>query len=163
VTVTGDADPVADLRAWAADAAFPTEGAFRLPGLRGPATIRRDAHGALLIEAERTDDLWFAQGFAAAGERCFQLELAIRAGTGRLSEVFGERTLDADRFARTVGLHLAGAAYVAAWTDEDHAIHERFRAGARAWLERMPAPAVEHRLLGLDPWHVHDGACRTVR
>lgn len=144
-------DALAPLRARAAAAAFPVDGSLRVPGLARPVTIARDERGALLIRAERLDDLWFAQGFATAGERLFQLELAIRASTGRLAEVFGEPALDRDRFVRTIGLHLAGREYVETWTDEDHEMHGRFRAGARAWLEAMPAAPLEYELLGIDP------------
>jgi penicillin amidase len=87
-----------------------------------------------------------------AGERLFQLELALRAATGRLSEIFGERTFEDDRFARTVGFAHAAARQVReGWTEEDHAMHARFRAGARAWLSVMPAPPIEYTLLDLHP------------
>jgi penicillin G amidase len=147
-----------ELRSQAAEALFPVEGELRVEGLGDTATIRRSPWGAAQIEAASLDDLWFAQGMVTAGERLFQLELAIRAGTGRLSEIFGERTVPADRFARTIGLHLAGEAYVAGWTDEDHAMHARFRAGVRAWVEQMPTPPLEYRLFDLEPWLPDDAA-----
>jgi penicillin amidase len=150
--MTGAPDPLQGLRDRAAAAAFPAEGTLRARGLGEPVTIARDRNGALLIDAASTDDLWFAQGFATAGERLFQLELAIRAANGRLAEIVGPPAFDADRFARTVGLHLAGETYVGSWTDEDHAMHGRFREGALAWLEVMPAAPVEYAILELDPW-----------
>ena len=145
-------DPIAALRARAAQALAPSNGTLAVAGLGAPATIGRDPHGALTIGAASVDDLWFAQGFATASERLFQLELAIRAANGRLAEIVGPPALDADRFARTVGLHRAGAAYVQRWTDEDHRMHARFREGARAWLDAMPASPVEYEILELEPW-----------
>ncbi len=139
------------LRKQAADAAFPTEGTLRAPGLDAEAVVRRGPYGVPYIEASTLDDLWFAQGLVTAGERLFQMDLAIRAATGRLSEVFGDRTLDADRFYRTVGLHLAGRRYARDWTDEDRAMHGAFVRGARAWLNLMPARPVEYQLLDLEP------------
>jgi penicillin amidase len=150
--MTAAPDPLQGLRDRAAAAAFPTDGTLGVRGLGLPVTIGRDGNGALLIDAASTDDLWFAQGFATAGERLFQLELGIRAANGRLAETVGPPAFDADRFARTVGLHLAGEAYVASWTDEDHAMHGRFREGALAWLEVMPIAPVEYAILDLDPW-----------
>ena len=141
-----------ELRRQAAEALFPADGTLKVAGLSAPVSVRRDAQGVPSIEASSLGDLWFAHGFVTAGERLFQLELAIRAGTGRLSEILGEPTVPADRFARTVGLHLAGQAYVESWTDEDHAMHGRFREGARAWIDHMPAPPIEYRLLQLEPW-----------
>lgn len=139
------------LRAQAAEAAFPTTGTLALPGLRERATVRRDAWGVPVIDAASLEDLWFAQGAVTAGERLFQLDLALRVATGRLAEVVGERAFEADRFMRTVGLHLAGRTYAHAWTDEDHAMHARYRAGVRAWIDAMPAPPLEYRLLDLAP------------
>ncbi len=46
------------------------------------------------------DDLFVAQGFNAARERLFQIDLWRRRGLGLLSEVFGETYLDRDRAAR---------------------------------------------------------------
>jgi len=144
-------DSLQGLRAAAAAAAFPTEGELVVPGLRDPVTVRRDAWGVPVIDADSLDDLWFSQGLVTAGERLFQLDLALRAATGRLSEVFGERAFDGDRFVRTIGLHRAGRRYVQTWSDDDRAMHARFREGVRAWVEAMPARPIEYMLLDMDP------------
>ena len=139
------------LREMARPSLFPEEGTLQLSGLERPVAIRRDPFGVPRIDAETLDDLWFAQGVVTAGERLFQLELALRAATGRLSEVFGERTFEDDRFVRTIGLHRAAARHLLAWTDEDRHIHGRFRAGLRAWIDAAPALPVEYTLLDLTP------------
>ncbi len=144
-------DPIEMLRGQAADALFPGEGTLTVEGLRAPVTVTRDAAGVPIVEAANLEDLWFAQGLVTAGERLFQLDLALRAANGRLSELFGPLTFDADRFARTIGLHLAGAASLATWTDEDHAMHARFRDGVWAWLALAPNPPIEYQLLGTAP------------
>ena len=145
-------DPLEHLRARAAAALPPLEGSVAVRGLAGAVTIGRDARGAFLIEAGSLEDLWFAHGFATASERLFQLELAIRAANGRLAEIVGPPAFESDRFARTIGLHLAGETSVRSWTDHDHEMHGRFREGARAWLEAMPAAPVEYAILELEPW-----------
>ncbi|HWF44513.1 MAG TPA: penicillin acylase family protein, partial [Candidatus Kapabacteria bacterium] len=48
-------------------------------------------------------DAWFGLGYAEAQDRLFQMELTRRTGQGRLSELFGEKTLAVDRWARTIG------------------------------------------------------------
>ena len=63
-----------------------------MSGLGEAVTVERDAYGVPRITAASLDDLWFAQGFVTAGERLFQLELALRLATGRLSEIFSELT-----------------------------------------------------------------------
>ncbi|MGH2631455.1 MAG: penicillin acylase family protein, partial [Actinomycetota bacterium] len=119
--------------------------------LRGSVTVRRDAWGVPYIEASSLEDLWFAQGVVTAGERLFQLDLALRVANGRLSELFGARTVDSDRLARTVGFHRAGDRVAAAWDEDSVAMHERFRAGVAAWVAAMPSPPIEYTLLDLRP------------
>ena len=143
-------DPLGSLRALAAASSFPTRGTLRVPGMGAPVSVGRGPHGVPTIEAATSEDLWFAQGLVTAGERLFQIELTLRAATGRLSEVFGETTYEQDRFTRTVGLHRAGERLAASWSDADHRMHERFRAGVSAWAAAAPAPPVEYSILGLD-------------
>jgi penicillin amidase len=142
---------VEQLRTVAGASAFPDEGSLALEGLEAPVTIRRDRWGVPAIEAASQDDLWFAQGAFTAGERLFQLDLTLRAATGRLSEVFSELTLDEDRFARTIGFRRIASRLVDGWDEPSRRMHSRFRAGARAWMAAMPAPPVEYTLLDLEP------------
>ena len=144
-------DFIDGLRALAAAALFPADGELTAPGLTAPVSVRRDTWGVPYIEAGSLDDLWFAQGFVTAGERLFQLDLLLRTATGRLSEVFAERTLGEDRFARTIGLHRAGARVAAGWDETDRAMHGRFREGVAAWIAQMPAAPVEYTLLDMTP------------
>lgn len=139
------------LRAAGAAALFPLEGEFDVPGLGMPVDVGRDAWGVPYIEARSLDDLWFAQGVVTAGERLFQIDLTLRAATGRLSELFGERTLADDRFARTIGLHRAGARAAADWNEADRRMHGRFREGVAAWMSTMASPPVEYTILGAEP------------
>ena len=144
-------DFIEGLRQTAAASLFPTEGELSAPGLREPATVARDTFGVPHIQTASPEDLWFVQGLVTAGERLFQLDLLLRASTGRLSEVFGERTLPDDRWARTIGFHVAGRNHLRAWTDQDHAMHTRFRQGVLAWVEQAPAKPVEYTLLDFEP------------
>jgi penicillin G amidase len=144
-------DFVDQLKATAAAALLPTDGKLEISGLAEPVEIRRDTWGVPYIRASSTHDLWFAQGVVSAGERLFQIDMALRAAGGRLSEVFSDRTLDADKFARTVGLNRAGARIAEAWDERSRAMHARFRDGVFAWIEAMPAPPVEYMLLDFSP------------
>jgi penicillin amidase len=139
------------LRAAAAASLFPEDGELRLDGLREPVEVLRDRWGVAYLTASSLDDLWFAQGVVTAGERLFQLDLALRQANGRLSELFGELTLDEDRFVRTIGINRAGAMVAATWDDTSRAMVERFRAGIAAWIAAMPAPPVEYTLLDAVP------------
>jgi penicillin amidase len=144
-------DFVEQLRAAAAAALFPEEGQVKVAGLGEPVEILRDGWGVPYIRAASLDDLWFAHGMVTAGERLFQLDMLLRAANGRLSEVFAERTLAEDRFARTIGLHRAGVKLAAAWDDDSRRMHQRFRDGVFTWIDVMPAAPVEYMLLDFKP------------
>jgi penicillin amidase len=145
------ADFLDGLRAAAAAAVFPLSGDLSVPGLKAPVEVLRDRYGVAYISADSLDDLWFAQGLVTAGERLFQIDLALKQANGRLSELFGELTLDDDRFTRTIGINRAGSAIAAGWDDASRAMYARFREGVRAWIAAMPAPPVEYVLLDASP------------
>jgi penicillin amidase len=59
-----------------------------------------DVWGVAHIYASSLEDLFFAQGFNAARERLWQMDLWRRRGLGLLSEVLGDSYLEHDRAAR---------------------------------------------------------------
>jgi penicillin G amidase len=144
-------DLAEQLRAVAAAALPPVEGDLAVPGLTAPVEVLRDAWGVPSIDAASMEDLWFAQGFVTASERLFQLDLALRAANGRLSEIFADLTLAQDRFARVVGFRRAGARIAEGWDRESRGMARRFREGVAAWVARMPAKPVEYVLMDLEP------------
>ena len=145
------ADPLDELTEAARAALPPVEGEVAVTGLREPVEVLRDRWGIPYLSAASQDDLWFAQGFVQASERLFQIELALRAANGRLSEWFSDLTVPADRFARTVGFHRIGALEADRWTDPSRAMMRRFVEGSRAWVASMPAPPLEYAMLGMPP------------
>jgi len=147
-------DFVEQLREVAAASLLPEDGELIAPGLAEPVEVLRDRWGVPYISAASLSDLWFAQGFITAGERLFQIDLLLRAASGRLSEVFADRTLDDDRFARTIGFHRTGATLAAGWDDDSTSMHARFREGCAAWIAQMPSLPVEYSLLDMTP-HPH--------
>src|SRR3989442_322201 len=70
----------------AKDAAIPHE-TVRVPGLRAAAEIRVDRWGVPHLYARSETDLFYLQGFNAARDRLFQIDLWRRRGLGLLSEV----------------------------------------------------------------------------
>src|SRR5882757_9432071 len=48
------------------------DGGISIPGLSGPVTIQRDAHGVPHIRTASLDDLLLAQGFVTAQDRLWQ-------------------------------------------------------------------------------------------
>jgi penicillin amidase len=68
--------------------------------LSSPVEILLDRWGVPHVYAKSRDDLFVAQGFNAARDRLFQIDLWRRRGLGLLSEVFGEAYVEQDRAAR---------------------------------------------------------------
>src|SRR5258708_22010986 len=89
----------ADLQADARAALAQTSGTIKLPGLTASVTVLRDHWGVAHIYARNQHDLFFAQGFVAAQDRLFQMELWKRAGQGRLAEVLGPSVVQRAREA----------------------------------------------------------------
>src|SRR5215470_20151517 len=72
-----------DLKAQALDALSQTEGRINLKGLQKPVRVLRDEWGVAHIYAETQNDLFFAQGFVAAQDRLWQMDLWRRVGEGK--------------------------------------------------------------------------------
>ena len=80
-----------------------TSGTLEVPGLEGTVEVVRDGHGIPQLYGDSIDDLMRAQGFVHAQERFFEMDLRRHVTSGRLSELFGEQTLDTDKYIRTLG------------------------------------------------------------
>jgi penicillin amidase len=80
------------------------KGKRSLEGLSSEVRIIKDSWGVPHIFARNEKDLYFACGYIHAQERMWQMDLNRRAGYGRLSEIFGEKTLDKDRLLRNFSL-----------------------------------------------------------
>src|SRR5216684_629346 len=73
---------------------------YHVPGLSRRAEIVVDRWGIPHIYGRTMQDLFFVQGFNAARDRLWQLDLWRRQGEGKLAEAFGERFVSQDRAAR---------------------------------------------------------------
>lgn len=141
-----------DLPARASAALARTSGSLRLPGLQKPVTVLRDPWGIPHIYAETQEDLFFAQGFVAAQDRLFQMELWRRAGEGRLAEVLGPRAVERDRFARLLLYRGDMDAEWSSYAPDAKPIVESFVRGVNAFIaESRDRPPIEFQLAGFDP------------
>ncbi len=71
-----------------------------LAGLVAPASITVDRWGIPHLRAEHFLDLFLVQGFNAARDRLWQLDLWRKRGLGLLARDFGPGYLEQDRSAR---------------------------------------------------------------
>ncbi|HXF54476.1 MAG TPA: penicillin acylase family protein [Hyphomicrobiaceae bacterium] len=120
-------------------------GALAIAGLSGGVEVVRDREAVPHIFATTLDDLHIGLGFTHAQDRLWQMELLRRSAAGRLSEIFGERTLDTDIFLRTLDLYGHAERSVAALPDNARAALEAYARGVNAFIARKPG-AFETRL-----------------
>lgn len=117
--------------------------------------IVRDSLGVPHVWAGSLADAVFAQGYLHATDRLWQLEMFRRVAQGRLSELFGEETLDADRFLRTLGLARAGRE--TAVSGRTRALVETYVRGVNAamagWRGLLPPEFVLLRA-GFETWEL---------
>lgn len=131
-------------------------------GLRQSAEIFIDRWGVPHMFAKNFDDAFFAQGFNAARDRLFQIDLWRRRGLGQLSEVLGPRYVEQDKAARLFLYRGDMDREWRAYGPQAKRMAAAFAAGINAyidWLgtapERLP---LEFRTLGYTPdrWSAAD-------
>ncbi len=120
--------------------------AHTLPGLAAPGEIIIDRSGIPHIYAANARDAFFLQGYAAARDRLWQIDLWRKRGLGRLSASFGRNFEDQDRAARLFLYRGDMAAEWAAYPPEAKGWTEAFAAGINAFVAdigngRQPMPA----------------------
>ena len=130
-----------------------------LPGLKQPVEILRDKWGIPHIYAQSQDDLFFAQGFMAARDRMFQLDLWRRAGNGRLAEVLGESYVNRDRMAQLLRFRGDFKAEWNSYAPDTWPIAVAFTSGINAYIKsRNGNFSSEFRAAGYKPglWDPND-------
>ncbi len=142
----------------AARVAFPVvSGRFELPGLGAPIEILRSRRGIPHIEARGTDrsgaelDAWFGLGFVHAQDRLAQMLWLRRLARGRTAEVVGERGLQADRLARTLGIGRLAEEQVPRLDSDVARVLGAYARGINARIARIEAGLVGPPL-GLQDW-----------
>lgn len=135
------------------------DAALEFEGLDGSVEIVRDANAVPHIRAETEADTFFALGLVHAQDRLWQMEIARRNAQGRLSTLFGERTVPLDRLSKTLDIYGYAQRAVEYQTPETRAALESYAAGVNAWIrhvnqEALGRGAPEFYLYGdgLTPW-----------
>lgn len=124
-------------------------------------TVTRDEKGVPHIFAKTDADLYRAQGYVQAQDRLFQMDLARRQASGRLSEIIGEATINTDKHFLTFSLRDAAEKSLAAYDDESKQVLEWYAEGVNAFIAQAKESntlSYEFALLGYEPeeWTVVD-------
>jgi penicillin G amidase len=115
-------------------------GNTKVPGLQKPVRVVRDRWGVAHIYAQNQHDLFFAQGFVAAQDRLFQMELWKRSGQGRLAEVMGESEMRHDVQARLLRYRGDMDAEYKSYSPDTKEILEAFTDGINAYIRDRQRP-----------------------
>ncbi|MHB8929181.1 MAG: penicillin acylase family protein [Melioribacteraceae bacterium] len=129
------------------------EGEKRVKGLQANVEIYRDAYAVPMITAGNDEDAAFALGYVHAQERLFQMDIARRAGEGRLSEVLGAKTIPIDQMFRTAGIYKSVKENYDKLNPVSKKILEAYSKGVNAFINEAKGNyPVEFDVLGYDPY-----------
>jgi len=78
-----------------------------LPGLEDRLDIVRDTYNVPHIYGKTDHDTMFGLGYAHAQDRLWQMSILRRTAQGKLSEIFGAKTLSSDKFFRRLDIYSA--------------------------------------------------------
>lgn len=131
-------------------------------GLNAPAQILVDVWGIPHIYAGNEHDLFFLQGFNAARDRLWQIDLWRKRGLGLLARDFGPAYAEQDKALRLFLYRGDMNAEWAAYGPKAKTYAEAFVAGVNAYVAdvragKRPLP-IEFRIAGTmpDPWTADD-------
>jgi penicillin amidase len=110
-------------------------------GISAPVEIVRDHANVPHIFGATDDDVYFALGYAHAQDRLWQMTMLRRTAQGRLSELFGDRTVGIDEVLRRFDLYTLAVSSVAAQDDQTKAALNAYSAGVNAWMDAVNAGA----------------------
>ena len=145
---------VVNLRLRSASSRLPERGSVveSVGGCPSPAEIMFDDRGVAHVRAPDEPTLWFALGYLHARDRFFQMDMARRTASGRLSELVGPRGLPVDRAMRTWRVAEAAASQASRLAAGERAAVEAYTDGVNAALRRHGRwISPETWLTGLDP------------
>jgi penicillin amidase len=127
---------------------YTQDGNLPLPGLKEPVTVQRDEKGMAYIYARNLEDLFLAQGFIAAQDRLFQMELTRLFAAGRIAELAGEKAQGLDMRMRTLGFYRNAKKHAGLLSDETRTFMQKYVDGVNAFIETRP----ENIHLGSSRW-----------
>jgi penicillin amidase len=126
---------------------------LELPSLIDKVTIRRDKRGIPYIEASNEKDLYFAQGYATASDRLWQMDLLRRTARGELSEILGPGALEIDKLHRIYGFTRVAEKLLERASIPTRNTLESYAAGVNAFITQCGAESLplEFRILTYQP------------
>ncbi|MGA1233301.1 MAG: penicillin acylase family protein, partial [Lutimaribacter sp.] len=114
----------------------------KVAGIAAPVEILRDTANVPHILGQSDSDVFFGLGYAHAQDRLWQMVVMRRTAQGRLSEVFGLRTVETDKLLRRLDLYNLAQQSVAAQDLDTIAMLNAYAAGVNARLVQINKQAL---------------------
>jgi len=114
----------------------------RVDGISAPVEIVRDTANVPHVFGETDADVFFGLGYAHAQDRLWQMMMLRRTAQGRLSELFGARTVRVDELMRRLDLYGLAARSVAAQDADTGRALQAYADGVNFWIETVNAEAM---------------------
>jgi penicillin amidase len=114
----------------------------QVAGITAPVDIVRNNANVPHIFGATDEDVFYALGYAHAQDRLWQMTMLRRTAQGRLSEVFGARTLKIDELLRRFDIYTLALSSVEAQDAPTRAALEAYAAGVNAWIGQVNARAL---------------------
>jgi penicillin amidase len=128
---------------------------IQVQGLQAPVEIIVDQWGVPHIYAQNEADLFFAQGYNAARDRLFQLEIWRRQANGTVAEILGSRELKRDIGTRLFQFRGDIQQEMQHYHPRGAKIITAFVAGVNAYIQQTEKQPdllpIEFELLGIKP------------
>ncbi|WP_342075809.1 penicillin acylase family protein [Yoonia sp. SS1-5] len=106
-------------------------------GISAPVEIVRDNANVPHIFGQNDADVYFGLGYAHAQDRLWQMTMLRRTAQGRLSELFGTRTVPIDEVLRRFDIYTLAVSSFNAQDDQTKAALRAYSAGVNAWLAEV--------------------------
>lgn len=110
---------------------------LQVDGVTAPVEIVRDNNNVPHIFAASDPDVFFGLGYVHAQDRLWQMTMLRRTVQGRLSEVFGQRTVSIDRLMRRLDLYRLAQQSVGAQDSYTAAALRAYAAGVNTRLTEI--------------------------
>ncbi|MFD1912090.1 penicillin acylase family protein [Halodurantibacterium flavum] len=114
----------------------------RVSGISAEVEIVRDNANVPHIFGAADEDVFFGLGYAHAQDRLWQMTLMRRTVQGRLSEIFGARTLRTDELMRRLDLYTLSVRSLEAQDAPTRAALEAYSRGVNAWIAEVNEQAL---------------------
>lgn len=116
-------------------------------------TIRRDRRGIPFIEAPNEEFLYFAQGYATANDRLWQMDLLRRTARGELAEILGPNSLEVDKLHRIYGFTRVAEKLLKRASAQTRQVLESYARGVNAFIATCDPKALplEFQVLKYQP------------